>query len=247
MAKVSNDKWEIHVNLGTNWKDKFKNEIKKDLQEMTQSELKKVVSKMRNSAIKRLDRLQNKHLLGMSQGYHSLAERQGLLGKQNQQMKNVLPKISDMKSERDLLIYARDLQNFLFSKTNNIKGVYDYIDNLRAKPNGKIYRDIWDNIPDENRRNALFSELHNIILENSRYFTSLDDKYELDSILNNRENELSEFFKTYEPELLSIDVDNLENSLKDLRKKVEDTLFNGLQKTHDIINKAFNTNINLKI
>ena len=247
MAKVSNDKWEIHVNLGTNWKDKFKNEIKKDLQEMTQIELKKVVSKMRNSAIKRLDRLQNKHLLGMSQGYHSLAERRGLLGKQNQQMKNVLPKISDMKSERDLLIYARDLQSFLFSKTNNIKGVYDYIDNLRAKPNGKIYRDIWDNIPDENRRNALFSELHNIILENSRYFTSLDDKYELDSILNNRENELSEFFKTYEPELLSIDVDNLENSLKDLRKKVEDTLFNGLQKTHDIINKAFNTNINLKI
>ena len=247
MAKVSNDKWEIHVNLGTNWKDKFKNEIKKDLQEMTQSELKKVVSKMRNSAIKRLDRLQNKHLLGMSQCYHYLAERQGLLGKQDQQMKNVLPKISDMKSERDLLIYARDLQNFLFSKTNNIKGVYDYIDNLRAKPNGKIYRDIWDNIPDENRRNALFSELHNIILENSRYFTSLDDKYELDSILNNRENELSEFFKTYEPELLSIDVDNLENSLKDLRKKVEDTLFNGLQKTNDIINKAFNTNINLKI
>ena len=231
MAKVSNDKWEMHVNLGTNWQDKFKNAIQQDLQEMTQSELKKVVSKMRNSAIKRLDRLQNKHLLGMSQGYHYLAERQGLLGKQDQQMKNILPKISDMKSERDLLIYARDLQNFLFSQTNNIKGVYDYIDNLRAKPNGKIYRDIWDNI----------------ILENSRYFTSLDDKYELDSILNNRENELSEFFKTYEPELLSIDVDNLENSLKDLRKKVEDTLFNGLQKTHDIINKAFNTEINLKI
>ena len=30
MAKVSNDKWEIHVNLGTNWQDKFQNEIKKD-------------------------------------------------------------------------------------------------------------------------------------------------------------------------------------------------------------------------
>ena len=24
MAKVSNDKWEIHVNLGTNWQEKFK-------------------------------------------------------------------------------------------------------------------------------------------------------------------------------------------------------------------------------
>ena len=247
MAKVSNEQWEIHVNLGTNWQDKFKNEIKKDFKEMTNSELKKIVSKMRSSAIKRLDRLQDKNLLGMSQAYHYLAQRQGLLGKQNQQMKNVLPKISDIKSERDLHLYAEDLKNFLYSKTNNIKGVYDYIDNLRAKPNGKIYRDIWDNIPDENRRNALFSELHNIILENSRYFTSLDDKYELDSILNNRENELSEFFKTYEPELLSIDVDNLENSLKDLRQKVEDALFNGLQKTHDSINKAFNTEINLKI
>ena len=247
MAKVSNEQWEIHVNLGTNWQDKFKNEIKKDFREMSNSELKKIVSKMRSSAIKRLDRLQDKNLLGMSQAYHYLAQRQGLLGKQNQQMKNVLPKISDIKSERDLHLYAEDLKNFLYSKTNNIKGVYDYIDNLRAKPNGKIYRDIWDNIPDENRRNALFSELHNIILENSRYFTSLDDKYELDSILNNRENELSEFFKTYEPELLSIDVDNLENSLKDLRQKVEDALFNGLKKTHDSINKAFNTEINLKI
>ena len=66
MAKVSNDKWEIHVNLGTNWQEKFKNEFKKDLGQMTKSELKKLVSKMRNSAIKRLDRLQNKHLLGMS-------------------------------------------------------------------------------------------------------------------------------------------------------------------------------------
>lgn len=247
MAKVSNDKWEIHVNLGTNWEEKFKNEFKKDLHSMTKSELKKLVSKMRNSAIKRLDRLQNKHLLGMSQGFHYFAEHQGLLGKQDQPMKDVLPKISDINSERDLLVYAQDLRNLLLSKTNNIRGVYEYIDNLRAKPNGKIYRDIWDNIPEENRRNALFSELHNIILENSRYFTSLDDKYELDSILNNRENELSEFFKTYEPELLSIDVDNLENSLKDLRKKVEDTIFNGLKKTHDSINKAFNTDINLKI
>ena len=44
-----------------------------------------------------------------------------------------------------------------------------------------------------------------------------------------------------------IDVDNLENSLKDLRQKVEDLIFNGLQKTHDSINKAFNTEINLKI
>ena len=247
MGKVSNEKWEIHVNLGTNWEEKFKSEFKKGLEHMTQSELKKVVSKMRNSAIKRLDRLQSKHLLGMSQGYHYFAEHQGLLGKQDQPMKNVLPKISDMKSERDLLVYAQDLRDLLLTKTNNIRGVYEYIDNLRAKPNGKIYRDIWDNIPDESRRNALFSELHNILLENSQYFPSLDDKYELDSILNNRENELSEFFKTYEPELLSIDVNNLENSLKDLRKKVEDTLFNGLQKTHDIINKTFNTEINLKI
>lgn len=228
MAKVSNDKWEINVNLGTNWQDKFKNEIKKDLQEMTQSELKKIVSKMRSSAIKRLDRLQDKNLLGMSQGYHYLAEQQGLLGKQNQQMKNVLPKISDMKSERDLLIYARDLQNFLFSKTNNIRGVYEYMENLKAKPNGQIYRDLW-NIPEERKRNALFSELHNILLENSRYFTSLDDKYELDSILNNRQNELEEFFKSYEPELLNFDVSNLEQGLKELRNRVEDILYNGLK------------------
>lgn len=246
MAKVSNDKWEINVNLGTNWQDKFRNEIKKDLQEMTQSELKKIVSKMRSSAIKRLDRLQDKNLLGMSQGYHYLAEQQGLLGKQNQQMKNVLPKISDMKSDRDLLIYARDLQNFLFSKTNNIRGVYDYMENLKAKPNGQIYRNLW-NIPEERKRNALFSELHNILLENSRYFTSLDDKYELDSILNNRQNELEEFFKSYEPELLNFDVSNLEQGLKELRNRVEDLLYNGLKDVSKNIGVLGNIGGTLKI
>lgn len=246
MARKSNDKWEINVNLGTNWQEKFKNEIKKDLQEMTQKELKKLVSKMRNSAIKRLDRLQDKNLLGMSQGYHYLAERQGLLGKQNQEMKNVLPKISDMKSDRELLIYARDLQNFLFSKTNNIRGVYDYMENLKAKPNGQIYRDLW-NIPEERKRNALFSELHNILLENSRYFTSLDDKYELDSILNNRQNELEEFFKAYEPDLLNFDTSNLEQGLKELRQKVEDILYNGLKTISKNIGDLGNIGGTLKI
>ena len=228
MAKVSNDKWEIHVNLGTNWQDKFQNEIKKDFKEMTNSELKKIVSKMRSSAIKRLDRLQDKNLLGMSQAYHYLAQKHGLLGKQNQHMKNVLPKISDIKSESDLHRYAEDLKNFLSSKTNNIRGVYDYMENLKAKPNGQIYRDLWK-IPEERRRNALFSELHNILLEHSQYFPTLDDKYELDSILNNRQNELEQFFKSYEPELLNFDVSNLEQSLKELRNTVEDILYNGLK------------------
>ena len=228
MAKVSNDKWEIHVNLGTNWEEKFRTEITKDFKEMTNSELKKIVSKMRSSAIKRLDRLQDKNLLGMSQAYHSLAQKHGLLGKQNQQMKNVLPKISDIKSESDLHRYAEDLKNFLSSKTNNIRGVYDYMENLKAKPNGQIYRDLWK-IPEERRRNALFSELHNILLEHSQYFPTLDDKYELDSILNNRQNELEQFFKSYEPELLNFDVSNLEQGLKELRNTVEDILYNGLK------------------
>ena len=228
MAKVSNEKWEIHVNLGTNWEEKFRTEITKDFKEMTNSELKKIVSKMRSSAIKRLDRLQDKNLLGMSQAYHSLAQKHGLLGQQNQQMKNVLPKISDIKSESDLHRYAEDLKNFLSSKTNNIRGVYDYMENLKAKPNGQIYRDLWK-IPEERRRNALFSELHNILLEHSQYFPTLDDKYELDSILNNRQNELEQFFKSYEPELLNFDVSNLEQSLKELRNTVEDILYNGLK------------------
>ena len=174
---------------------------------MTNSELKKIVSKMRSSAIKRLDRLQDKNLLGMSQAYH---------------------KISDIKSESDLHRYAEDLKNFLSSKTNNIRGVYDYMENLKAKPNGQIYRDLWK-IPEERRRNALFSELHNILLENSQYFPTLDDKYELDSILNNRQNELEQFFKSYEPELLNFDVSNLEQGLKELRNTVEDILYNGLK------------------
>ena len=47
--------------------------------------------------------------------------------------------------------------------------------------------------------------------------------------MNNRQNELEQFFKSYEPELLNFDVSNLEQSIKELRNTVEDILYNGLK------------------
>ena len=68
MARKSNELWEIHVQKAKNWKSEFS----QDFREMTFETLKQSYSKLRKSAVNKLNRMAKNNLLGISQAYSGL-------------------------------------------------------------------------------------------------------------------------------------------------------------------------------
>ena len=228
MARKSNELWEIHVQKAKNWKSEFS----QDFREMTFETLKQSYSKLRKSAVNKLNRMAKNNLLGISQAYsgqNGLKEKLGLSGDVNN-FYEVLAKPSSFSNEKELLKATQLLYDFHNKKTSNMEGVRDYLDNLKSK--SMLYREIEKRVKDERLQNKIISELHNIVFDNRDFITGgseLQSTQFYDYLDKYYGEELTNFFDNYETELFSgHDYQTTLDDLSRFRQRVEDVILMGL-------------------